>query len=292
MSGALWALIAGIGFGIFQAMNGRAVREVSSIYTSTFLQLLLATAALGLVALIAEDPAALGDAPAWSLIAFALAGVVHFFLGWTTLNLSQVRIGAARTGPLLSTTPLFGLLLAALLATQFPAPIAIAGIGLTIAGAIVVQDPSAARGVALRDSGFALATAFAWAISALLILEGLEGLGSPLLGVTLGMSAACAAYGGLLLLLPPSHRGVGGALDALAWKLAAGLIVGLATWARWVAIEDTEVAVVLALNLASVPMVLWLAPVFSGRHVEVVTARVWAGAGLIMAGALILIGAG
>lgn len=292
MSGALWATIAGIGFGIFQALNARAVRDLSSVYLATFLQLLLAGAVLGIAALATEDLGALREAPAWSLTAFALAGLVHFLVGWTALNLSQLRIGAARTSPLLSTTPLFGLLLAAVLVAQVPGPIAIGGIALMVVGAVFVTESGTSRTVAIRESSFALVTAFAWAISAVLILEGLEGLDSPLLGVTLGIFTAAVAYGALLALLPASRRGDRGASDALAWKLLAGLVVGLATWGRWVALEDTAVAAVLALNLVSVPVVLWLAPMISGRQVEVVTPRIWGGATLITVGSLLLIVSG
>jgi uncharacterized membrane protein len=72
-------------------------------------------------------------------------------------------------------------------------------------------------------------------------------------------------------------------------KLLAGVLVAFATWSRWVALDDAAVGVVLALNLVSVPIVLFLAPLLSGRHLEQVTARVWAGAALVVAGSLALI---
>jgi hypothetical protein len=51
VSGAAWAALSGAGFGLFQAVNARAVRQLESVYASTFLQLVLATAILGLIAL-------------------------------------------------------------------------------------------------------------------------------------------------------------------------------------------------------------------------------------------------
>src|SRR5204863_331951 len=161
VSGALWATASGIGFGLFQALNAKAVRDLGNAYVSTFLQLLIAAVVLVAASLATEDLGDLVHATVWGIVAFALAGMIHFFAGWTTLNLSQQRIGAARTSPLLSTTPAFGL-----------------------------------------------------------------------------------AFG---------------------------------------------VAVVLALNLLSVPVVLVVAPLISGRHVEIVNARIWAGAGLVIAGSLLLI---
>ncbi len=68
-----------------------------------------------------------------------------------------------------------------------------------------------------------------------------------------------------------------------------GLLVGVATWFRWIALDLTTVAVVLSINTISVPTVLLLAPLVMGRHHERVTARLWLGAGLVVAGSLVLI---
>jgi uncharacterized membrane protein len=152
---------------------------------------------------------------------------------------------------------------------------------------IVAGGGSEARGA---DAIPGLACALMWAISPVLTLQGLEGLDSPLLGVALGMVASVAAYGGFLL----ARRESGGriAAEALAFKVVAGVLVALATWWRWIAIDGTDVAVVLALGLASVPIVLFVSPLLIGRHVERVTRRIWLGAGLVVGGALALIGIG
>ena len=55
------------------------------------------------------------------------------------------------------------------------------------------------------------------------------------------------------------------------------------------ALDDASVGAVLALQLLSVPVVLVAAPLISGRHVEIVTAKIWAGAALVIVGSLLLI---
>jgi hypothetical protein len=50
--------------------------------------------------------------------------------------------------------------------------------------------------------------------------------------------------------------------------------------------------VVLATNLVGVPITLVLAPLLVGRHLEQTDARVWGGAGLVVAGVLALIALG
>ena len=131
-----------------------------------------------------------------------------------------------------------------------------------------------------------------WAISAVLTVEALDGLPSPLLGVALGLIAAVPAYGAGVV-VRRSRQGLGAvARRSLMLKVAAATLLALATWSRLLALDHTDVGVVLALNLVSVPVVLLLAPLVVGGHLERVTARVWAGAGLVVAGVLSLIAVG
>ena len=292
MTGVLWAAVSGIGFGLFQSVNVRAVRQLDDVYVSTFLQLLVAAAVLLVACIVAGELPLLSDASAWAWISFALAGAIHFFLGWTLLNASQGRIGAARTSPLLTTTPLFGVAIAAVTLGQLPGAAALAGIAVTVAGALVITDPRSETGIRWQDSIPGLATAFLWALSPVFTVEGLDELDSPLLGVTIGMVFSVLAYALLLAAAQGERRS---ALDlpreGVVLKLVSGVLVALSIWGRWVALDLADVGVVLALNLLAVPTVLLLAPVIAGRHLEHVDARIWLGAGLVVAGTLILIAA-
>jgi drug/metabolite transporter (DMT)-like permease len=290
VSAALWAVASGVGFGLFQSLNRRALLDIEDAYVSTFVTLAIAAAVLLPVALATEDLARLLDADAWTLLAFAGAGVIHFLVGWTFLNLSQQRIGAARTSPLLTMTPVFALAVAAIAVGQLPGLAALAAIVPMVFGAyLVAGGGEEARGA---DALPGLACALMWAVSPVLTLEGLEGLDSPLLGVTLGMVASVLAYG---LFLLGRRKRLGAAVmapEVLAFKIGAGALVALATWWRWVAIDGTDVAVVLALALVSVPIVLFLSPLLVGQHLERVTSQVWVGATLVVGGALALIAIG
>jgi uncharacterized membrane protein len=287
VSAALWAVASGVGFGLFQSLNRRSLVDIEDPYVSTFINLVIAALALLAVAVATEDVSRLFDAGAWPLIAFAAAGVVHFLLGWTFLNLSQRRIGAARTSPLLTMAPLFALVVAAITLGQLPGTAALAAIVPMVLGAyLVAGGGKEARGA---DALPGLACALMWAVSPVFTVEGLEGLDSPLLGVTLGMVASVAAYGLFLTGRGKSLRGAVIAREALGFKVLAGVLVAFATWWRWLAIDGADVAVVLALALVSVPIVLVLSPLLVGRHLERVTRTVWIGATLVVAGALTLI---
>jgi drug/metabolite transporter (DMT)-like permease len=288
VSGALLAAASGVGFGVFQSLNARAVRSFEDPYLATLVQLAVAAVALSLAALLTGELAGLGDAPLWALGDFAIAGLLHFLAGWSMLNLSQKRIGAARTSPLLTTVPVFGVAIAAVTLGQLPGAVALAAIAVMIVGAYVVATRDRLQSPRLGDALPGLTCAFCWALSPVFTLRGLEAVDSPLAGLTVGLLGSVAVYAPLYFLLrraqvPTLTR------EALGLKLFLGALVGLATWWRWAALEDAEIGVVLALSLLSVPIVLFLAPVVAGRHLEHVTPRLWAGAGLVVTGALTLV---
>lgn len=222
MNGPLWAAASGVGFGVFQVVNARALRGAGSVYAATFAQLVVATVVFATLVGVEGGAGELRLAPVGSLLLFAGAGMLHFVLGWTTMNQSQARIGAARTAPLLATALLFGVLLGLGATGDVPSPVTLAGIALAVAGAYVVTDPGRGRRAAFRDSWRALGTSAAWALSAVLTAAGLRGFPDPLLGVTVGMAAAAVAYGAVLLVVPGARSG---RLDGDAWALKVGAVV-------------------------------------------------------------------
>jgi drug/metabolite transporter (DMT)-like permease len=289
VSGVLWATASGIGFGLFQSVNRRAIRGIEDSYVSTFLQLAVATAILVVASVASEDLSQLADASGKAIALFAIAGIVHFVLGWLLLNVSQMRIGASRTAPLITLTPLFGVVLAAVSLGELPNAAALAAIAPIVVGAWLLASRGSGRVAVERDSIFAFGTAFMWALSAVLTVEALTGLDSPLLGVTLGLLAATATLGGALLARGSLAAIRSIARNTLALKVLAAVLVAFATWFRLLALHETDVAVVLASNLTSVPVTLVLAPIVVGRHLEQADARIWLGGLLVVAGVLTLI---
>src|SRR5829696_4347799 len=262
MNGALLAAASGVGFGLFQTTNARAVRAAEDPFASTLVQIGVATLALVVLALATGELADALDAPLWALGDFALAGLLHFLAGWSLLNLSQQRIGAARTSPLLTTVPVFGIVIAAITIGQLPGAIALAAITLMCVGAYVVAMRGGLESPRVTDALPGLGCAFLWALSPVFILRGLEGFDSPVAGLTVGLIVSVALYAPLYALWRGGTRAwaaVKGSVGKL--KLLAGVLVAVSTWWRWAALEDATVGAVLALNLLSVPVVLFLAPV-------------------------------
>jgi len=293
----MWALAAGAGFGLFQTLNRQAVRGMD-VYVATFVQLLVSSIVLVAISLATEDISLVFDAPITAILSFVAAGFFHFLIGWTLLNASQKRIGAARTSPLIATVPLFGVMIAAVTLGEVPTWLELVGIGIIVLGAYLIsketENPENTKNATqrfsalLRTSWIGLAAAFFWALSPVFIRVGLQGLPSPMLGVTIGVTASAISYAILLLWQRERWWGVPITNEAWTFKLLAGLLVGLSTWMRWVALDLAAVAVVLALTMISSPIVILLSPLISGKHLERVTAMLWIGTGLILSGALLL----
>lgn len=291
MTGTLWATISGLGFGIFQAFNRRAGRAFDA-YFSTFVLIAISAVILAIASVLTEDLGQLGRAPAMAYINFGLAGLLHFYVGWTFLSISQNRVGASRTAVLSGSSPLFALFISAMAFDEFLRLPVLAGIFMLMGGVYLVSatddNLGKTRQMKWRDSMFGLGTALCFSISPIFIRGGLKDLPSPLLGVTTGMGLSALAYGITLLFRRAQliHEPV--TRDALFFQLAASVFVGLSTWTRWVAFDKAPVGVVLSLGRLNVPVVILLSPLLVGNAQENVTLRVWLGAVMIVAGSIIL----
>ena len=292
MFGVALAAVAGVGFGLFQATNNRAGRHVDT-FVATFGVLAVSVLVLGLITLATQDLGVVRTAPAAGYGWFAVAGGVHFFFGWTLLTMSQRRVGAPQTGVLTGTTPLFGTLIAFIVLDETLRAIALLGVALVVAGTVWLArsrpTPAAGAGPATTHTPWlGLAAALCWGTSPVFIRWGLESIPAPMIGVTVGMAAATAAYGVALLVrgAPSSGRLQ---RSTAGWVAVAGCIVALAIAAQWVALSLAPVAVVLALSQLAVPVVVLVAPLLSGGAAEGLTRAGMAAAGVIMAGSLIII---
>ena len=292
LAGARYAALAGVGFGVFQGFNRKA-RAGFNVYRATFILLFVSAMLLAIGSILTEDLNLLLQTPVSAYINFGLAGLIHFFLGWTLITVSQNRVGAARTGALVGATPLFATLVAALAFDEFLSPPVLVGVFTVVAGVYVVavagkNEANPVR-FSWRDSIYGLGVALCFSISPIFIRGGMDEMGSPLLGVTIGMTVSAIAYGIILLLRRERLNLNQVPRDSLYYQVIAGIFVGSSTWIRWLALSMAPVAVVLALGRLNVPVVIILSIFLIGQKEERVTGRVWLGATLVVAGSLLLI---
>ena len=287
MGGAAWALFAGMSFGIFQAVNRRA-NQLIDPYRATFGLLLVAVIGLGAFSFATQDLALLSSAPVYALFAFGAAGIVHFFFGWTFLSLSQQRIGAANTGVVTAATPLIGSLLAAMVLDEALGAIALVAITLVSAGVILIARRTSGGGQHLTAPWFALAAALSWGSSPLLIRWGLDGLSSPVIGVTIGLAAATALYA-IALASGRAPTTSGTPPETHRWILIGGILVAVAIAAQWTALDLVEVNVVVTLQQFATPVVVLVAPFIVGATIERWTWRLILGMVAVIAGSTMVI---
>lgn len=293
MRGVVWAAVGGVAFGLFQATYRRGGTSVDA-YVGTFVVMAAATVTLGLVTIATEGIGRFMAASPAGIGWFALAGGVHFLLGWTFLGLAQRRAGASRTGVLAGTTPLFGTALAFLALGETVRPLALAGVALVVSGIMVLTSPvrrgdmPRGGGAVLSGVAFGLLTAACWGTSPLFIRLGLQRVPSPLVGVTFGIAAAATAYALALAVRGAPRSGRPGPA-ALRWLLGAGLLVSIGIAGQWIALDLAPVAVVLALNQLAVPVVVLVSPVLLADQGEGLTPRTAAGGVFVLAGTLLII---
>lgn len=288
MSGIVWALIAGVGFGVFQSVNRRA-NQLIDAYRATFRLLLMAVVILAVVTVTTQDLGAVADAPWWAYFAFVCAGVVHFFFGWTFLALSQQSIGASRTGVAIAATPLVGSVLAALILDEPLSPLTLVGVLAVVSGVALIATRGGDTGLIQRQiPWFALGSAVSWGTSPLFIRWGLSGLPIPLFGVTVGLAAAATLYAIVHMFGGPDKSGSspGG---ATRWIALGSVIVGTAITAQWIAFDAIEISVAITLMQVSTPVVVFTAPLIVGMEHERITWRLVAGMFAVVGGSVIVV---
>ncbi len=283
------AIAAGFAFAGFQTANRRA-NQVIDAYRGTFLILAVGLVGLTAIVLFTQDLHVIVGAPITAYLAFAAAGIVHFFFGWTFLALSQQRIGAARSGAISASAPLFAAIVAALaLSEPLTVPVLV-GVLLVVAG---VAALSMGRGV--EEAGklmpwFGLAAALSWGISPLFIRWGLARLDVPLIGVTFGVLAATVTYG-IALTVTGRLRQESIPRAAVPWMVAAGVFVATGITLQWTAYDLITIAPALTLMQISSPVVIVVAPLVVGTAVEKPTPLMILGAAAIIAGSVVVIAA-
>lgn len=287
MSGATWAVIAGIGFGMFQPLNRRVNRDLDP-YACTFL--VLATGAVLIVglALATSDLELLRAAPLSAFGWFALAGVIHFAGGWTMVSLSQRRDGAAKTGAAAGAMPMISTLLAAIFLSEVPTVIAVIGVLLVVAGVGTLSFRHE-TGIALSHiPWFGVLAATCWALSPVFVRYGLEGLDSPLLAVGIGFIAAFAVYA-LSLVGSGRWRHLPSVWPRRGAVFLAGLAIAIAIATQWTAFDRIEIVTATSIMQISVPIVVVSAPLIVGTEFEKITLPLVIGTALVVVGSLLTV---
>lgn len=290
MNGVAYAVSAGIGFGIFQAVNRRANQQMDA-YRATFLLIAIGAVCMAIFSVATRDLSVLTTAPPRAFLFFIGAGVIHFFLGWTFLSLSQQQVGAATTGAVLGSTPLVASIMAALVLDEALTVTSGIGVLMAVTGVALL---SLRRRIAVGGGfpWFALLAALAWGSSPLFIRWGLEGLGDPIVGVTIGLMSAAVVYAIVLAISRKRRAAAPISKEALRWVTLAGFLVAIGIACQWMALDLISVAVAITVMQLSAPTVIAAAPLIVKSEAEKPTLSLIGGAAAVLAGSVLVVLAG
>ena len=138
MNSIIWAFVAGIGFGVFQTLNRKAGQQLDPL-RGTFILLIFSSLLMIVLAVTTTNVRVVQSSPPTAILYFVIAGFIHFFVGWTLLSISQNRIGAARTGAIIGTLPVFGLIIDVVLYGETLTPPLLLGVALVVAGMYMIS---------------------------------------------------------------------------------------------------------------------------------------------------------
>jgi len=287
LSGALWALVAAIGFAFLQVSNRKANQLVDA-YRTAFGLLLTVEIVLVLGSLLFGDFGLLFAAPPMAVLIFAVTTLFHFIGGWTLLALSQQSIGVARTGALVSAAPIIGTLVAAL-ALDEPLTVTIAaGVLLAVVGVAMISLSGRVAGTdEWRRPWLALTVALIWGSTPLLIRLGLDRFDHPVEGLTIGLATSVAIYA-VLLMVTGRWRGPVPA-TAVRWMVIGGFCGAVAVSAQWLSFDLTTIAIAITVQQLSVLFVIALVPFMFKQPFERMNPRFFAGAALVLSGTAVVL---
>lgn len=275
-------------FAFLQAANRKSNQQVDAYRTafglliSVEILLLVRAAAVGELDIIFTAPLA-------AVLLFSVSTFFHFVGGWTLLALSQQRIGVARTGALVSAAPLVGTLLAAVILDEPLTLTILLGVLLAVAGvALISLSGNATPGSGWRRPWLALAVAFIWGSSPMLIRLGLERFEHPVLGLTIGIGLSIPLYGALLTAVGVwRQKAVPWA--AARWMLIGGLLGVVAVSSQWISFDLTTIAIALTVQQLSAILVIAIVPLMFKEPFERMNARFFVGTAAMLAGSALVV---
>jgi drug/metabolite transporter (DMT)-like permease len=132
--------MSAISFGLFQTISRKAGMNVNAFF-HTFFLMMISTLFMIISTIILEDIKHITlNLTLQGIFYFAVAGMIHFVLGWTLLTISQNRIGASRTSALVGTAPFFATLIGYLFFQEVLSFLTIIGIILVVIGIYIVTN--------------------------------------------------------------------------------------------------------------------------------------------------------
>lgn len=293
ITGTILALTSGVFLGFFQVMHRKANEEKTDRLFSLIILLTVSLLVIVLFVVFSNGLSHLLHITRSSFIYFSLSGLIHFFLGFHLMGLSQQKIGASRTGVLTGATPVFSAIFGLLIFQEVLLPMVLLGILIVIVGVLFVSGNRTSNETSFhkKDILYGLGTSLCYSISPVLVKYGLISFNFPTIGVGIGMASALLAAI-IMYILNSKNRSskIGTSLPGkiLQFEILAGVFIGVATSIRYMALNLSPLAVVTTLTRVNIPVIMLLSPLLLKSRKEKNSPATWTGAGLIILGAVVI----
>lgn len=288
-AGVLWALVAAVGFGVTQACN-RKTNQITDAYRTAFGLLLSVEILLVVRAGLLGELHLILEAPTGAIVYFTMATFFHFIGGWTLVALSQQRIGVARTGALISASPLVGTLLAVpVLGEELTWPI-LGGVMLAAAGVALISlsGGRGKSGEGWARPWLALTVALIWGSTPMLIRLGLERFNHPVLGLTIGLAVSLVVYAAILT--ARGHwQGRRVPFTAKRWMMIGGVAGVFAVSGQWLSFGLTTVAIAITVQQLATLVVVALVPFMFKQPFERMNLAFFSGTFAMLVGSAVVV---
>ncbi len=209
------------------------------------------------------------------------------------MHISQVNIGASKTGVLIGTTPVFTAIIGFLIFQEKLTFMVFLGIGIVIFGIIMISSNRGEKEKLYRKRKmlFGLGAALCYSISPLFVRLGLNNFNYPVIAVGTGLFIALLTSIIMLTLSKIRQKKILKIFipgRPFFYQIIAGILIGSATLLRYAALNESPLAIVSTLSRINIPVIMVISPVILKSSLEKNTLGAWFGAGLIISGALII----
>lgn len=226
-----------------------------------------------------------------ALGAFVAAGLVATLLARSLTFVSFRRIGASRTEPIRSAHPLSATIVAVLVLSETVGPLHMVGIGLVVAGVVLVSWESARGGAETPMDGSSLqllipmGAAFLYGLEPTLAKLGLAEGTPALVGLSVKTLAALVVLAAFLAVREDLSGPLSPGRLSRRWLLLAGGLNTAFLFFYYAALELAPVTFVVPIVSTSPIVVVVLSRLFLPR-LERVTPRLVAAAGVVVVGVI------
>lgn len=275
------ALVAALLSAVATILARHGLRE-SDPYTGVWINMVVGAVGLWICVLATGG---VGEISTRSLLLFAAAGLIGTVGGRLTRFLAISKVGASVSAAVSSLTPLIATILAILFLGERVTLALLVGTTVITIGTLLLSTSGGRLGFRPWQIVWPLLSATCFGIVQIIRKMGLDGMG-PVLGTSINLTAAAIAF--TALMLASGHRGIYTCRGRpLIHFVFAGIAENTGVLLTIVALTLGAVSVVIPLT-AAMPIFVLILSYFFLKGVEVITARVVAGALLIVLGVCII----